>query len=965
MGTLEEVFQKAIKAMNSGKPLEAERLFKSVLKELPNNIAALNLVTIVLVSMERHAEAEAFISKAIKLNQSSDVSYYNYGLISKRLGKSEQALEQFNKAIHLNAQAPETWNNRGTVFNDLKQYENAITDFNQAISLAPNYSEAFCNKGKSLGFLKRYDQAFEAYDKALAIKPDLAEAWLGRGFVFTELKRYDEAFVAYDKALALKPDFAEAWLGRGNVFYELKRHVEAFAAYDKALAIKPDLDNAWLGRGNVFTQLKRYDEAFAAYDKALALKPDLAEAWLGRGNAFYELKRYDEALAAYEKALVLIPHLAELGRGNVFTELKRYDDAFVAYDKALALKPDLAEASLGRGNVFTELKRYDDAFIAYDKALVLKPDLAEASLGLGNVSCESRRYEEALAAYDKALALKPDLAGAWLGRGNVLCEVKRYAEAFTAYDKALALKPDLAEAWLGRGNAFCEVRRYDEALAAYDKALALKPDLAGAWLGRGTVFDKRKSHEEASVAYARVIEIEPQHPFAKGLILQQKMLACDWKGIDDLIAGINRDVASGKRSAEPFSYQAIAHSTSNFKRCAEIFAADKFPQSQTPLWRGERYNNAKIRVGYSSGEFRNHVTSKLMTELFELHDKNNFDLFAFDNGWDDGSELRGRINKAFNNIVDISRLDDLQAATLIKQKQIDILVNLNGYFGEHRTRVFSYRPSPIQVSYLGFSGTMGADYIDYIVGDRYIIPPENRTFYTESVAYLPDTYQVNDAKRPILVRTPTRAELELPDTGFIFCCFSNNFKITPEIFEVWMRLLNKVNGSVLWLFESNPAVSRNLRVEAKRRNIAPERLVFSSYTDEYSDYLARYQVADLFLDTLPFNAGGIASDALWAGLPLLTCSGQTYTARMAGSLLNAIGLPELITTTLEAYEQTAIDLAMQPEKLAAIKRKLANNRLTAPLFDTKLFTGHIEAAYNAMYERHQAGLAPDHIFVAN
>jgi predicted O-linked N-acetylglucosamine transferase (SPINDLY family) len=409
----------------------------------------------------------------------------------------------------------------------------------------------------------------------------------------------------------------------------------------------------------------------------------------------------------------------------------------------------------------------------------------------------------------------------------------------------------------------------------------------------------------------------------------------------------------------------VARSAPDFKRCAEIFAADKFPRSQTPLWRGERYDNRKIRVGYLSGEFRDHVTSRLMTELFELHDKNRFELFALDNGWDDGSELRGRINKAFNTIIDISRLDDLEVATLIKQKQIDILVNLNGYFGKQRTRVFSYKPSPVQVSYLGFSATMGTDYIDYIIADRYIIPPEYKTFYTESVVYLPDTFQVNDTKRQMATRIPARAELKLPDSGFVFCCFNNSFKITPEIFDIWMRLLKKVDDSILWLSERNPAVTRNLREAAKERNIAPERLVFSLFTKEYSDYLATYRVADLFLDTLPFNAGGMASDALWSGLPLLTCSGQTYTARMAGSLLNAIGLPELITTTLEAYEQMAIDLATRPEKLAAIKRKLAENRLTTPLFDTKLFTKHIEAAYAAMYERYQADLSPDHIDIPN
>ena len=677
--------------------------------------------------------------------------------------------------------------------------------------------------------------------------------------------------------------------------------------------------------------LKRPAEALASYDKAIALKPDDAEAHYNRGNALRDLKRPAEALASY--------------------------------DKAIALKPDYVAAHNNRGNALKVLKHPAEALASYDKAIALKPDLAEAHNNRGNALMNLKRSVEALASYDKAIALKPDYSEAHNNRGNALRDLKRPAEALASYDKAIALKPDVAAAHNNRGNALMDLKRLLEALASYDKAIALKADYATAHRNRGNVFHKLKRHEEAASAYAKVLAIEPQYPFVKGMFLYQRMLSCDWRGIEDLIAEIDSDVASGKRSAEPFGYQAIAHSAGDFKRCAEIFASEKFPRLQTPLWRGERYDNSKIRVGYLSGEFGDHVVSRLMAELFELHDKNRFELFAFDNDWDDGSELRGRINKAFNTIVDISRLDDLQAATMIKQKQIDILVNLNGYFGKHRTRVFSYKPSPIQVSYLGFSATMGTDYIDYIVADRYIIPPEYKTFYTESVAYLPDTYQVNDTKRQIAMRTPARAELKLPVTGFIFCCFNNNFKITPEIFDVWMRLLDKVDGSVLWLLESNPAVSRNLREIAKYRNIAPERLVFSVRTKEYSDYLARYLVADLFLDTLPFNAGSTASDALWAGLPMLTCSGQTYTARMAGSLLNAIGLPELITTTLEAYEQTAIDLATHPEKLAAIKHKLAENRLTTPLFDTKLFTKHIEAAYAAMYERYQADLPLDHIYV--
>ena len=768
---------------------------------------------------------------------------------------------------------------------------------------------------------------------------------------------------------AQKPAAAalQAKLNQGMALHRQGKLADAVRIYREVLQQRPNHFSALHLLGVIALQTGRTERGVELIKKAIGLNPKVAAAHNNLGNALRDLKRPAEALASYDKAIALKPDYAEAHNnlGTALRDLKRPAEALASCDRAIALKPNYAEAHSNRGNALRDLKRLAEALASYDKAIALKPDYAEAHSNRGTALMFLKRPAEALASYDRAIALKPDYAWAHVNRGTVLRHLKSPAEALASHDRAIALKSDFTAAHNNRGNVLYDLKRYNEAIAAYDKALAFKPDLAEAWLGRGNVFDKLNRHEEAASAYAKVLAIDPQYPFVKGRIFHEKMLACDWRGIEDLVAEIDGDVASGKRSAEPFVYQAIAHSALDFKRCAEIFAADKFPRSQTPLWRGERYDNSKICVGYLSGELRDHVTSRLTTELFELHDKNRFELFAFDNGWDDGSELRGRINKAFNTIVDISRLDDLQVATVIKQTQIDILVNLNGYFGEHRTGVFSYKSSPIQVSYLGFSATMGTDYIDYIIADRYIIPPEYKTFYTESVVYLPDTFQVNDTKRQIAMRTPVRAELKLPDTGFIFCCFNNSFKITPEIFDVWMRLLNKVDDSVLWLSESNPAVSRNLREAAKYRNIAPERLVFSLLTKEHSDYLARYRVADLFLDTLPFNAGGTASDALWAGLPLLTCSGQTYTARMAGSLLKAIGLRELITTTLEAYEQMAIDLATHPEKLVAIKHKLAENRLTTPLFDTKLFTKHIEAAYTMMYERYQAGLPPDHIVVPN
>jgi protein O-GlcNAc transferase len=649
------------------------------------------------MSTERHAEAENVISKAVKLNQRSHASYNNYGLISKKLGKPQQALEQFSNALRLNSKLPETWNNRGTAFNDLKQWETAISDFDQAILLAPNYSDAFCNKGRSLTELKRYDEAFAAYDKALALKPDLAEAWLGRGNVLYDLKRYDEAFAAYDKALALKPDLAEAWVGRGHVLYDLKRYDEAFAAYDKALALKPDFAEAWLGRGNVLPHLKRYAEAFAAYDKALAFRPDLAEAWLGRGNVFNHLKRYDEG--------------------------------------------------------------------------------------------------------------------------------------FAAYDKALAFKPDLAEVWLGRGNVSLRLGRYGEALAAYDEALALKPDIGG----------------------------------TEGVRLHTKMHLCDWTRFGAESANLIASVRDKKPIASAFALLGISSSSDDQLQCAKVWVTENCPPSKKMIWQGERYNHDRIRVAYVSTDFHQHATSYLMAGMFECHDKSRLEVTAISIGPDDGSEIRQRLKRSFDVFIDANVLSDEEIASLIRKAEIDILIDLKGFTRDARTGILARRPAPIQVNYLGYPGTMGASYIDYIIADHTVIPNEDRKFYTEKVVVLPNTYQVNDRNRVISDTAFSRLDFGLPSEGFVFCCFNNNYKITPDIFHCWIQILKRVNGSVLWLLEDNATAVNNLKKEAGRHGVSLERLVFAKRMP-LTDHLARHKLADLFLDTLPCNAHTTASDALWAGL---------------------------------------------------------------------------------------------------
>jgi protein O-GlcNAc transferase len=824
---------------------------------------------------------------------------------------------------------------KGLAYLDNQDFEKSELMFVETLKLAPRSVPAFNNLAIAQYKQRKIDDAALTAQKVLQIDPENIDARLMLSTCQKDKELYEEVLETCQKIIEIDRTVAEAHCNLGYALNKIKKYQEAIESFDRAVALKPRFAEAFLNRGNALNNLNRYDEALAAYDKALALEPDLEGAWVGRGNVFFGLKRYDEALSAY--------------------------------DSALALKPSLTEAWCGRGNVLTNLKRHENALAAYDEALALKPDLAEAWCGRGNVFASLKRNEHAIAAFDKALALKSDLAEAWCGRGNVFAELKRHDEALAAYDEALALEPNTAGPWCGRGYVLYDLKRYDEALAAYDKALALGPEKAGesskanALFGRGCVFNKFKRHDEAARAFAEAIKSDEQFPFAKGMLLHQKMLGCDWKDTNDLVAEIEKDVLSGKLSVEPFSWQSVAKSERSLQLCAELYNNDRYP---APISSGSRTiaNHRKIRVGYSSGEFRNQATSFLLVGVFELHDDSRFEIYAIDNGWDDKSEIRQRINASVKGVIDISRLGDSSASAAIAENEIDILINLNGYFGETRMQVFAHKPAPIQVNYLGFPGTLGADYMDYIVADRCVIPENRKVFYREKVVYLPNCYQANDRKKKIGPRNFSRQECGLPEKGFVFCCFNNNYKITPETFDCWMRILLKVDDSVVWLIEDNRSASINLKKEAATRGVSPDRLVFAERIP-LEDHLARHWLADLFLDTLPCNAHTTASDALWTGLPVLTQLGETFTGRVAASLLNTVGLPELITKTQEDYERLAIALATDRNKLALIKARLAQNRLTTPLFNTQLFTRHIEHAYELMYERHQKGLPPDHIYV--
>jgi len=695
--------------------------------------------------------------------------------------------------------------------------------------------------------------------------------------------------------------------------------------YRQLLRANPTDPQALLQSAILSAQRGRQCEALSLIDRLLALRPASHEAHFYRGAVLDEMGRFAEAVAEYDQALQLQPdyHQALHNRGVSLTAAGQLVAALENWTCALALSPSNAEWHFGRAYVLSELGRFQDALIGYNRVIALQPENAVAHNNKGNVLKELGQYSGALGSYSKALALRPDYPDVFNNIGNVLKEMGRHQDALANYDTAIKLKPTSAVARFNRGNLLCEDGRLEEAQEELQRALQAGADL---------------SQAGALLAYVR-------------------MCLCDWVDFPKSAALVDR-VRRGQGSVPPLILLTSPSSPADQLTCAQQWADAFSAAKQARFAHARRPSSEKIRLGYLSADFHNHATSFLIVELLERHSRRQFEVAAYSYGPDDGSNMRDRIIKAVDRFVDVRRLDSATAQERIYQDGIDILVDLKGYCRGARTRLLARRPAPVQVNFLGYPGTMGADFIDYILVDSYVVPAEEQPWYRERIVQLPHCYQPNDSRREIASKTPSRAECHLPDAGFVFCCFNATHKITPEFFSIWMRMLAAVPGSVLWLLSDNPTAERNLRREAVARGIASERLVFASHLP-LADHLARHKVADLFLDTLPYNAHTTGSDALWAGLPVLTCVGTTFPGRVGESLLRAVKLPELVASSVEDYEALGLKLAREPGLLRELRHRLAENRLAKPLFDIAAYTRAIEAAYMRMWDLWQSGLSPE------
>lgn len=709
---------------------------------------------------------------------------------------------------------------------------------------------------------------------------------------------------------------------------------------------------------------EKWQKAEKELKKSLDYVPNRISTLTNLCAVLIKLKKFQEAKEFVTLAISADQNNAEaiLNFGFLCSVEKKHEEALKNYQRAINLKPNLAEAWNNRGITLHELKRYAEALESYDQALAIKFDYAEALHNRGNSLHYLDQNEEALASYDQALALRPDYAEAWGNRGVALNNLARFEDALLSYDRAIALKPDYAEAWSNKGVALNELKRYEEALSNYDRAIALHANYAEAYGNRGLTQNRLKRHEEALRDHEKALALNPNLNFVLADMIYTKMKICDWKDFDSLLDLLKNKLTNNETGFDPFVILGIFDSPQLQKLAAEIYISKKRKPKIGPGKILRRPKRQKIRIGYFSMDFREHPVSYLVSELFDLHNRSLFELYGFSFGKNTGDQIRQRLELSFDKFLDVRNLTDLEIINLARQLEIDIAIDLGGHTQNSRPQIFLERVAPIQINYLGYPGTWGSDCMDYFIGDLLTINDKNIAYFSEKIIYLPNQFQVNPSFRPVSKKKISKASLGLPKDSFVFCCFNNTWKITPAVFRQWMRILQRTPKSILWLYANTPLSATNLQEEAERQGVHKDRIIFTARVDR-EEYMAHYQYADLFLDTRPYNAGTTASDALWAGVPVLTKEGASFASRMAASLLQNANLSELVAQTDDEYEALAIKFATRPEEINAAKRKLRLSRRTSPLFNTELFTKHIESAYRIAYEKYHSSIELDHIYV--
>ncbi|MEO5351703.1 MAG: tetratricopeptide repeat protein [Magnetococcus sp. XQGC-1] len=807
---------------------------------------------------------------------------------------------------------------------------------------------------------------FQRPKQAAAPQPqpavDLARA-IQEALQIHQAGQLDAAEAIYRKVLTIQPENPDALHLLGFICHQRNQAELAAELVGKAVALQPDRTIFLNNYGIILTSLGRREEAMECYRRALRIQPDFYMALGNLGGCLADLGQREESIDCYQRALAANPNGIEVlnSLGNVLLKAGRYQEAMASYQKAITIQPNYADAYNGMGTALRDSGQFEESIAWFHKGLQIHPNHYDMHTGLGNALLAYGKPEAALTCYEQAIRINPNHPNAYHNLGGALRSLGKFTEAIAYFQKALALSPNLHQTHNSLGNTLYDQDRLAEAFLCYQKALAIQPNDPDTLNNMGIVLTDQGKLEEAIECYKKMALLAPRNPAAQCDVINQLLHICDWREVQSRYRQMMEVFHAEKKETSPFVFLALPTTPAEQRRGAELYMANKYP-TRGDLSATRQYDPqpARLKIGYLSSDFANHPVAYLTAELLEMHDRSRFEITAYSYGPDDGREMRRRIMAASDQFVDLRPLTFSDAAQRIFDDGTHILMDLNGFTKHARMQILALRPAPLQASWLGYLGTLGAPFIDYLMSDSFITPPGCEADFTEKLVRLPECFQPNDRQRNIAEHTPTRQERGLPEEGVVFASFNKSYKFNPEMFDVWMSILRKAPNSILWLVASNHLVETNLRREAEARGVSQSRIFFVPKMP-LADYLANYRLVDLVLDTFPYNSGTTASNSLWAGCPMLTCAGKTFVSRQAGSLLRTVGLPELVTHSLAEYEAVALALANDPPRLAAIRQRLQANLLTTPLFDTPRFTKHLEAAYESMWQRFRSGLLPDHL----
>lgn len=727
------------------------------------------------------------------------------------------------------------------------------------------------------------------------------------------------------------------------------RLADAMAIYRAVLAREPGRFEPNYLLAVACYQQDNASEAERLVSRALEIKPRSPEALALLAGALLALDRPAEALVACDKLLDLQPTNLEAAcnRAVILTRLDRVDDAIAQYSEVLVRNPEIPAARYNRGTLLAGRGRHHDALADFDRVLASAPNRLDALKNRGNVLLKLNRPLEALASYERILAVQPHDVDALNNRGATLRSLKREAEALECYEKALALAPGHVGTLFNCGNLLLDIRRFDAAVALYDRALSIARDDDDVLRARGNACVQLGRYEEAEREFRRQLDRSPDSGAAWQGLANCLMETCNWEALGDARRQITAMVESGQQ-VEPLLFMRLVDDPALQLTCARQNAPTEPSSAAAPPARSGA-GNGKIRIAYVSPDLRTHPVAFLIAELLELHDRNRFDLIGISYGPEEDSGIGARIAMAFDDFHRVRARSDAEIADLLRRLDVDIAVDLAGYTEYARPGIMARRPAPVQVGYLGYCGTTATPFLDYVIADAVAVPADQQPFFSEQIVHLPNSFMPCDSRQAVAAAEPHRGEHGLPNDAFVFCCFNRPYKFTAPVFDVWMRLLDRVRDSVLWLSANSEAARKNLRQHAERRGIDPARLVFASAVECREDHFARHRLADLFVDTTPYNAHATGCDALFSGLPVLTCLGNSFAGRVGASMLHAVGLAELVVADLQAYEVLALRLASDRDRLAAIRRRLQDSHAAHPLFDTNRTRRHLECAYSTMH----------------